>query len=874
MQACGWIGGSAVRVTQTRRIERAGVNAVRALLEEHDQIVQEIDGGNDYGEDLFVMFTKDGQRTGVSVAIQVKSGAKYKRANGYSIPVGEHAEDWKNSLLPVLGVVFDVDTRRLFWANLSAALNESDELPTWVAVNAENELNGATVERFMELAHEYAEGSQAANRRETSLQIYPVPDSNGVLDWFVGRKTQLELMQSRLVGDSGRKLLVSGMAGVGKTSLVNNVIRDAAVRASFPGGVVFADMYGFSGDRRRLGRPSAAYAPLLTALGVAASDIPADTSSQAAAYHKFLEICAAAGRGILFVFDNVAEVSQVAELLPKSEAHGVIITSRVRLGILHGFQTIPLDCLTADESEMLFRTALKSRSTVLQADTSIRKLCELCGHLPLALQIAAAVIKEDYSLTISDLLEELAEAKTRLDVLQYGDAAVRAALEVSFRHLDEDLRIPFCRISINPGSQISEEIAGVLMEVPMSRARTLLRRLSQASLISRNPSSALWRMHDLVYLFSSEKSKEMVNGETQSECFARMAERYYLISDEADSVLRGRISNDKARFTSAGEALRWFDDEYVNLRGTAERAREVGLHEDAYFLSMNLVLFFDMRSRVDDALQCSLTAYESARAAKDVERQVRALNNIGLVLTTQRKFKDAIQKLTKAVAIAERIGFLEGESDSTTSLGAAIRQHNGPRAAVPILVKAVQLAKKAGDADSIGTSLTNLGSAYRESGQLGPAAKVLSESIVFHRRSGNRRKEASAHGGLAAALSQMGQFNAALKSFQNAFSGYESVQDEFGIHLGYTNLGGTYLAMGRIPEAKKYLERARLYFHRVGNVYYEAGALVNLGEAEQASGDSASARALYEEARAKYEEVGALENVRWVNGHLFRLGVG
>ncbi|MEU6013615.1 DUF4365 domain-containing protein [Streptomyces sp. NPDC047515] len=75
------------RVSRSRRIERAGVNALRTLLEAHDQIVQEIDGGNDFGEDLFVMLTREGERTGSSITVQVKSGDKYKRANGYAIEV-------------------------------------------------------------------------------------------------------------------------------------------------------------------------------------------------------------------------------------------------------------------------------------------------------------------------------------------------------------------------------------------------------------------------------------------------------------------------------------------------------------------------------------------------------------------------------------------------------------------------------------------------------------------------------------------------------------------------------------------------------------------------------------------------------------------
>ncbi len=77
-------------VRASRKIERAGVNALRAFLEEHEHIVQEIDGGNDHGEDMIVNFTRDGKRTPYWIAIQVKSGKKYKRVSGYAIPVEDH----------------------------------------------------------------------------------------------------------------------------------------------------------------------------------------------------------------------------------------------------------------------------------------------------------------------------------------------------------------------------------------------------------------------------------------------------------------------------------------------------------------------------------------------------------------------------------------------------------------------------------------------------------------------------------------------------------------------------------------------------------------------------------------------------------------
>lgn len=200
------------RVTQSRRIERAGVNALRALLEDHDQIVQEIDGGNDYGEDLFVMLTKDGERTGVAITIQVKSGNRYKRAHNYAIPVEGHANDWKNGLLTVLGVVFDVATKQLFWANLTECLESSEEAPSWIAVPREQELNEDTTQSFLALTHKFVEARSQRRIDEASLQVTRLSGTSGASHRFVGRKREQQAIRDMLT-TMGRRVLVSGMAG-------------------------------------------------------------------------------------------------------------------------------------------------------------------------------------------------------------------------------------------------------------------------------------------------------------------------------------------------------------------------------------------------------------------------------------------------------------------------------------------------------------------------------------------------------------------------------------------------------------------------------------------------------------------------------------
>ncbi|MDT0484042.1 MULTISPECIES: DUF4365 domain-containing protein [Streptomyces] len=135
-------------VRSSRRIERAGVNALRALLEENDHIVQEIDGGNDHGEDMIVNFTRGGKRTGCWIAIQVKSGKKYKRANGYAIPIEDHFDDWRHSRIPIIGVVYDMKKGELFWVNLTEKLKATDQHPGWVQISNTSPLSEETVHQF------------------------------------------------------------------------------------------------------------------------------------------------------------------------------------------------------------------------------------------------------------------------------------------------------------------------------------------------------------------------------------------------------------------------------------------------------------------------------------------------------------------------------------------------------------------------------------------------------------------------------------------------------------------------------------------------------------------------------------------------------
>lgn len=122
--------------SKPRQQERRAVNAAQSFFEDHDLIFQEIDLRNDVGKDVILDLARSGKDAGLSIALQIKGGRKYKRKVGHAIPIDPRLRSvWRNSSLPVFVIVRDPDDSQLYWGNLSAmAEGASDEVRTVTVV--------------------------------------------------------------------------------------------------------------------------------------------------------------------------------------------------------------------------------------------------------------------------------------------------------------------------------------------------------------------------------------------------------------------------------------------------------------------------------------------------------------------------------------------------------------------------------------------------------------------------------------------------------------------------------------------------------------------------------------------------------------------
>lgn len=118
-------GGDLVQRKQSRPSRargKAGYRRLETVLEAANLVVQRVETENDIGRDAFVDIVAGTDVTGGVICVQVKSGPSFFHENQWLIP-GEPADFtlWRESTLPVFGVVHDPTTDSLRWVDLSHA---------------------------------------------------------------------------------------------------------------------------------------------------------------------------------------------------------------------------------------------------------------------------------------------------------------------------------------------------------------------------------------------------------------------------------------------------------------------------------------------------------------------------------------------------------------------------------------------------------------------------------------------------------------------------------------------------------------------------------------------------------------------------------
>ena len=207
-----------------------------------------------------------------------------------------------------------------------------------------------------------------------------------------------------------------------------------------------------------------------------------------------------AGRRVLLVLDNALNSAQVRPLLPGSASCAVMITSRRRLTGLNSAEVLSLDTLPPDDAVALFR-AVAGPDRCEAEPTTVVEVVKLCGHLPLAISIAAARLRTRPQWTVFDLVERLADDHRRTRLLQSEDRGVTAAFPCHINTLSMLEQRMFRLLGMHPGSDIDVFAAAALVGLTVDEAENLLDALCDMHLLIPHLPGR-YRLHDLVRDFA------------------------------------------------------------------------------------------------------------------------------------------------------------------------------------------------------------------------------------------------------------------------------------------------------------------------------------------------------------------------------------
>jgi len=114
-----------------RRTTAAAMNAVQTIFEEAGCVFQRVAQENDLGKDAYVDLSHNDYATGELLAVQVKGGRSYFRGGRWIIPASKaDLSLWRDSSIPVFGIVHDPQARILRWVDLThAARLASAQMP-------------------------------------------------------------------------------------------------------------------------------------------------------------------------------------------------------------------------------------------------------------------------------------------------------------------------------------------------------------------------------------------------------------------------------------------------------------------------------------------------------------------------------------------------------------------------------------------------------------------------------------------------------------------------------------------------------------------------------------------------------------------------
>ncbi|GAB2698248.1 AfsR/SARP family transcriptional regulator [Kitasatospora kifunensis] len=686
--------------------------------------------------------------------------------------------------------------------------------------------------------------------------VHPVTpaDSPSTLPYdladFTGRDRELRelLACAQQEGEPRTRIVaIDGMGGSGKTSLAVRAAHRLA--GAYPDGQLHIDLRGHAPGEPPVSAGTALHT-LLRALGLPGDRIPEDVSARTALWRATL-----VGRRLLLLLDNAADAAAVRPLLPSSPGCLVLVTSRARLVDLDGARWISIDVLAPEESASLV-TEILGAARIAAEPEAAAELARLCGHLPLALRIATARLRNRPRWTLRYLADRLRDETRRLDELSSGERSVAATLRLSYQTLDEQSRSAFRLLALHPGGDLDVYSAAALLGSAARSAESVLELLLDVHLLQQ-PEIGLYTFHDLVRSFA-----QSLRGGPTEAADAAAVERlldYYLTATEAacEQLFPGRRSRPTGIPASSAElpgladtagAQAWFTREHAALRSAVALAERHGYDRHTVCLARNVMFQLNARGHLDEFQALGRIAVTAARRLGDLALLGVSLANLGVACWKLGHFTEGIEVAQEARDVAARLGDRHTEAHSESTLGLYKSLLGRFAEALTHLTRAVAHERELGSIRAEAESLTLLSALYEQWGRYREAAEAARRAVELGRQLGRHENELVALTDLAFALLGLGDYAEAAQCLGQARELCDETKEPGQVALALALSAEVADRLGCPEQAAGHLDRALALIGSSSSPLRRAKVENTAGRLLHRRGEHASALALHRHA--------------------------
>ncbi|WP_297854598.1 tetratricopeptide repeat protein [Meiothermus sp.] len=718
---------------------------------------------------------------------------------------------------------FDEQVLQAYLHNLYAQGNRDGALEVYALFKnrLQNELGLAPLPETTYLAEAIRQG-QPLHRIDPPADRLPIPESP-----LVGRRKEL----AELRPGATRLLVLTGLGGVGKTRLALELARQQAEQMAQ--GAYFVSLAAVESLEQ-------AFSTMAQTLGFGFFG-QREPKTQLLDYLKNKEM--------LLVLDNfdglMAEAGLLLELLEQAPRLRLLVTSRLPLELpgawnyaLQGLPEPHPDDLGSSEAIALFVQAARRAHPGFAATPAdlptIAQLCRTVGGLPLALELAAAWVRE---LSCGEILEEV---QSNLGLLGGAEAGVQAVFEYTWNLLSPEQQRLLAGLSVFAGGfgrRAAEQVTGA--------SHYLLLSLLGRSLLQKE-AGGRYRMHSLLQHYAKQKLAQQPELKTHFQ--HQHALHFAAFLQARDEELRqggwDRVV-DEVAVEAENIRLAWA----FGLEQHHWPQLESSLGAWGQFLSSRGLY------REGEATFAGLT--EVARGQGLSLLWARAIQQWGWFCLQLGKIAQAKELLEQSLPPLEMAQHTDGLLYGYHALGVVWTRWGDYPQAEGWFQRTRALAEQSGNTASLANTLNSLGNTCRWTGRFAEAAEFFRKGLGLAEALGNRQNQAFLLANLGGALWELGERPQGYQTTRRAAELAEQIQHQ-PLYAGcLSNLAEMAFLQGDYAQSDGLRQRSLALRRELGDRRGEAFDTVMLGYNASRQNQPTEARKHFLEGLRLAQEVGA-----------------